>query len=115
MLLKHKPLETLSLNGAKVEVARDYVKKEHVFRLILENGGQYLLRAKDDNEMNTWINRVQNAINNAANGQTSTSSTGGIDLSKTKSLPPPDKQRSTGSLSGPGGPSGSLKKDYYKK
>ena len=94
-----------------MEIARDYVKKDHVFRLILDNGGSYLLRAKDDNEMNVWISRVQGAINNAVAG-----GSGGVtDLSKTKSLPPPDKQRSTGSLSGPGGPSGSLKKDYYKK
>ena len=59
--------------------------------------------------MTLWINRVQTAINNVA------ASGSGVDMSKTKSLPPPDKQRSTGSLSGPGGPSGSLKKDFFKK
>ncbi len=104
--------------GASVEVASDYTKKEHVFRLKLNNGGQYLFRAKDNQEMNLWISRTQAAINTT----NSTSSPGPsgqspqIDLNKTKSLPPPDKQqRSSSSLSGPGGVSASLKKDFYKK
>lgn len=102
--------------GAQVEVATDYTKKEHVFRLILNNGGQYLFRARDDQEMNTWINQTQTAID-IQNGAGSATTSGGqsSDINKTKSLPPPDKQRSTSSLSGPGGVSGSLKKDFFKK
>lgn len=98
-------MESLSLSGASVEVARDYTKKEHVFRLKLGNGGQYLFRAKDDQEMNNWISRIQASINSVGvNGSPS-------DITnKTKSLPPPDKQRGTGL-----GYSGSLKKDQYKK
>ena len=92
----------------------DYTKKEHVFRLKLANGGQYLFRCKDDQEMNMWISRTQAAIN-ACNNVASTSSMSPSDLAKTKSLPPPDKQRSTSSLSGPGGVSASLKKDFFKK
>jgi spectrin beta len=95
----------LSLVGASVEPAVDYKKKEHVLRLKLNNGGQYLFRAKDDEEMQTWINRTQTAIQ-AANSSGST-----IDISKTKSLPPQSKQ----STSGPGGVSGSLRRDFFKK
>jgi spectrin beta len=98
-------METLSLVGASVDVATDYTKKEHVFRIKLSNGGQYLFRAKDNPEMNAWIGRTREGINSSG-GQTS----GQSSIDKTKSLPPPDKQqRSTSSLSGPGGPSASLK------
>lgn len=31
--LKHKALDSLNLNGATVEVASDYKKKDHVFRI----------------------------------------------------------------------------------
>ena len=95
-------MESLSLNGASVEVADDYKKKEHVFRVKLSNGGQYLFRAKDNEEMNLWINRTQSALG----GQPAEKSS--------KSLPPPDK-RTTSSTSGPGGVSSSLRKDYGKK
>jgi len=101
----NKPLESLSLVGGSVEPAVDYKKKEHVLRLKLNNGGQYLFRAKDDEEMQTWISRTQTAIQ-AANSSGST-----IDISKTKSLPPQSKQ----STSGPGGVSGSLRRDFFKK
>lgn len=101
----NKPVESLSLIGAKVEPAVDYKKKEHVFRLKLNNGGQYLFRAKDDDEMQTWISRTLLAIQSA---NTSGSS---LDISKTKSLPPQSKQSS----SGPGGVSGSLRREFFKK
>lgn len=107
-------MESLSLGGASVEVAVDYTKKEHVFRLRLNNGGQYLFRARDDQEMASWINRTQMAINSGPSGSSGQSPS---DITnKTKSLPPPDKQRSSGSLPGTSaGQSGSLKKDPFKK
>jgi len=101
----NKPLESLSLVGASVEPADDYKKKEHVFRLKLNNGGQYLFRAKDKDEMQTWISRTQTAI------QSAKESGSALDISKTKSLPPQQKQ----STSGPGGVSGSLRRDFFKK
>jgi hypothetical protein len=60
-----------------------------------------LFRAKDNQEMNAWISKTREGVNSSG-GQSA--------IDKTKSLPPPDKQqRSTSSLSGPGGPSASLK------
>jgi spectrin beta len=105
VLKKNKPLESLSLVGASVETADDYKKKEHVFRLKLNNGGQYLFRARDKDEMQTWISRTQTAIQGAKDSGSA------LDISKTKSLPPQQKQ----STSGPGGVSGSLRRDFFKK
>lgn len=95
----------MSLVGAAVEIPVDYTKKDHVFRLKLNNGGQYLFRAKDDQEMRVWMERAQSAINQAGGGGQSS----GMQSpeNKTKSLPP--QQRSQSSLSGPGGPSASLR------
>jgi len=104
-LKSNKPTESLSLVGASVEPAVDYKKKEHVFRLKLNNGGQYLFRCKDDEEMQTWIRQTQAAIAGAKDQGSS------LDISKTKSLPPQNKQ----STSGQGGVSGSLRRDFFKK
>ncbi len=95
----------MSLVGASVEPAVDYKKKEHVFRLKLNNGGQYLFRCKDDEEMQTWIRQTQSAIAGAKDQGSN------LDISKTKSLPPQTKQ----STSGQGGVSGSLRRDFFKK
>ena len=37
----------LSLEGATASIAVDYTKRQHVFRLKLSNGADYLLNAKD--------------------------------------------------------------------
>ena len=37
----------LSLEGASAAVANDYTKRQHVFRLKLVSGADYLLNAKD--------------------------------------------------------------------
>jgi hypothetical protein len=97
-------MESLSLVGASVEVAKDYTKHNHVFRIKLNNGGQFLFRTKDNDEMNLWIHRTQSQIVPMAADN------------KTKSLPPPDKQHrtTTAGTSGPGGVSASLKKDFKK-
>jgi hypothetical protein len=64
--------------------------------------------------MNLWISRTQASINSTGSG--SVSGLSQSDINKTKSLPPPERQqRSTSSLSGPGGVSASLKKDFSKK
>ena len=95
----NKPIESLSLVGASVEVAVDDKKKEHVFRVKLNNGGQYLFRCRDDEEMNNWINNTQSSLIGSPAEKSS------------KSLPP----RTTSSTSGPGGVSASLKKDFRKQ
>merc|ERR1719356_1860043 len=44
----------VDLIGGTAEVAADYTKKKHVFRLRLANGGDYLFQAQDDEQMNLW-------------------------------------------------------------
>uniref|UniRef100_A0A4W4E723 Spectrin beta chain n=1 Tax=Electrophorus electricus TaxID=8005 RepID=A0A4W4E723_ELEEL len=51
----------VSLKEAVCEVAIDYKKKKHVFKLRVTDGNEYLFQAKDDEEMNTWIQAIQNA------------------------------------------------------
>jgi len=55
----------VDLAGAEATIATDYTKKKHVFRLKLENGGDYLFQALDDDQMNLWVD----SINRQAQGQ----------------------------------------------
>ncbi|XP_064621468.1 spectrin beta chain-like isoform X3 [Lineus longissimus] len=50
------------LDAASCSVATDYVKRHHVFRLKLNNGGEYLFQCKDDDEMNVWMTRVNSSL-----------------------------------------------------
>jgi spectrin beta len=52
----------IDLKGVVVEIAANYTKKKHVFRLKLQNGAEYLFQAKEDEEMNLWINKIQSTI-----------------------------------------------------
>ncbi|XP_026211845.1 spectrin beta chain, non-erythrocytic 1-like isoform X2 [Anabas testudineus] len=52
----------ISLKDAVCEVALDYKKKKHVFKLKITDGNEYLFQAKDDEEMNTWISAITAAI-----------------------------------------------------
>ncbi|XP_053394520.1 spectrin beta chain, non-erythrocytic 1-like [Mercenaria mercenaria] len=48
----------LDLSGAECERATDYKKMPNVFRLRLASGGEYLFIAKDQPEMELWINVI---------------------------------------------------------
>merc|ERR1712106_370191 len=48
----------VDLIGGTAEVAADYTKKKHVFRLRLANGGDYLFQAQDDDQMNVWVGGI---------------------------------------------------------
>ncbi|NXI95732.1 SPTB2 protein, partial [Psophia crepitans] len=52
----------VSLKEAVCEIAVEYKKKKHVFKLRLTDGNEYLFQAKDDEEMNTWIQAITSAI-----------------------------------------------------
>ncbi|XP_065331438.1 spectrin beta chain isoform X2 [Cloeon dipterum] len=49
----------LDLRGGSSEVASDYTKKKHVFRVKLAGGAEFLFQAKDDEEMNNWVSNVK--------------------------------------------------------
>ncbi|XP_069464336.1 spectrin beta chain, non-erythrocytic 1 isoform X2 [Ambystoma mexicanum] len=52
----------VSLKDGFCEIAIDYKKKKHVFKLKLLDGNEYLFQAKDDEEMNSWIQAITTAI-----------------------------------------------------
>nr|XP_057921393.1 spectrin beta chain, non-erythrocytic 1-like isoform X1 [Doryrhamphus excisus] len=56
----------VSLKDATCDVASDYKKKKHVFKLRVADGNEFLFQAKDEEEMSTWIQAILNA--SAANG-----------------------------------------------
>merc|ERR1719431_499865 len=62
-----KPEETfksespLNLLGGDSDVAVDYIKRDHVFRLRLADGNDYLLQASDKEQMNNWVTSVKEA------------------------------------------------------
>lgn len=50
------------LKEVTVEVASNYTKKKHVFRMKLANGAEYLFQAKEDPEMEQWIEKINSAV-----------------------------------------------------
>jgi spectrin beta len=53
--------QPIDLEGASAAVATDYVKRPHVFRIKLANGGDFLFQCKDEDEMNGWMSKVNAA------------------------------------------------------
>ncbi|XP_028314612.1 spectrin beta chain, non-erythrocytic 1-like isoform X2 [Gouania willdenowi] len=51
----------VSLKEAACDVASDYKKKKHVFKLSLTDGNEFLFQAKDEEEMSGWIQAVLNS------------------------------------------------------
>ncbi|KAJ3615060.1 hypothetical protein NHX12_018628 [Muraenolepis orangiensis] len=49
------------LQEAVSEVASEYKKKKHVFKLGLNDGNEYLFQAKDEEEMSSWIQAILSA------------------------------------------------------
>ncbi|XP_055520757.1 spectrin beta chain, non-erythrocytic 1-like isoform X2 [Leucoraja erinacea] len=52
----------VSLTDAVCEVAHDYKKRRSVFKLRLSEGKEFLFQAKDEAEMNSWIDLVGRSI-----------------------------------------------------
>ncbi|XP_055912166.1 spectrin beta chain isoform X2 [Eupeodes corollae] len=50
---------SMDLQGASIDIASDYLKKKHVLRIKLSNGGEFLLQAHDDSEMSQWVNALK--------------------------------------------------------
>merc|ERR1711990_688442 len=49
---------TLDLAGCTVKVAVDYTKKQHVFRLSLASGAEYLFQASDQEQLRLWVEKI---------------------------------------------------------
>ncbi|KAL0280603.1 UNVERIFIED_CONTAM: hypothetical protein PYX00_001846 [Menopon gallinae] len=60
--------QPLDLRRGSTEVAQDYTKKKHVFRLKTANGAELLFQAKDDEEMNQWVQAIGAQCEGGASG-----------------------------------------------
>ncbi|XP_027721034.1 spectrin beta chain, non-erythrocytic 1 isoform X2 [Vombatus ursinus] len=76
----------VTLKEASCEVAVDYKKKKHVFKLRLNDGNEYLFQAKDDEEMNSWIQAITSAIS-SDKGEISASTQSTPASSRAQTLP----------------------------
>ncbi|XP_049597649.1 spectrin family protein isoform X1 [Syngnathus scovelli] len=52
----------ISLGEAVCEIAHDYKKRKHVFKLRLGDGKEFLFQAKDESEMSAWIRSIISSI-----------------------------------------------------
>ncbi|XP_066575019.1 spectrin family protein isoform X2 [Amia ocellicauda] len=80
----------ISLAEAVCEVALDYKKRKHVFKLRLGDGKEYLFQAKDDAEMNSWIRSIGTAAPSGDGGATGSDRSPGAPkgLSRAMTMPP---------------------------
>lgn len=76
----------ISLGEAVCEVAHDYKKRKHVFKLRLGDGKEFLFQAKDEPEMASWIHSIQSSI--PAGGSGDRSPGGPRALSRAMTMPP---------------------------
>ncbi|KAL8220085.1 UNVERIFIED_CONTAM: Spectrin beta chain, non-erythrocytic 4 [Gekko kuhli] len=56
----------LSLLSATSEVASDYKKKKNVLKIKTQDGGEFLLQAKEEEEMKAWLEALSGAISEHA-------------------------------------------------
>ncbi|XP_056140178.1 spectrin family protein isoform X1 [Lampris incognitus] len=75
----------ISLGEAVCEVAHDYKKRKHVFKLRLGDGKEYLFQAKDEAEMSAWIQSIHCSI---PAGRSGDSPGGPPALSRAMTMPP---------------------------
>ncbi|XP_062341939.1 spectrin family protein isoform X2 [Osmerus eperlanus] len=76
----------VSLGETVCEVANDYKKRKHVFKLRLGDGREYLFQAKDEGEMSSWIRSIQAIIPPVGSGDHSP--VGPRALSRAMTMPP---------------------------
>ncbi|KAJ1927204.1 hypothetical protein IWQ60_003133 [Tieghemiomyces parasiticus] len=56
----------VNLINSTTDVAHAYTKRDHVFRVVTEEGGQYLLQASSRDEMQDWVRAIHEAAKEAA-------------------------------------------------
>ncbi|XP_063058796.1 spectrin family protein [Engraulis encrasicolus] len=77
----------ISLGEATCEVAHDYKKRKHVFKLRLGDGKEFLFQAKDEPEMSSWIRAIHSSMQPSGSGGAGDSSPG-RGLSRAMTMPP---------------------------
>ena len=71
----YKNEAAISLKGVTVRVADEYNKKKHVLLFEQDTGIQFLFQAKDDNEMNLWIEKISSVLESDGQAASSRSQT----------------------------------------
>ena len=61
-----KPFLVINLLHANCNVAYDYTKRDNVFRITTDEGGNYLLQAPDGANMQNWVKAISEAARTAA-------------------------------------------------
>ncbi|KAJ2471732.1 hypothetical protein GGI02_002073 [Coemansia sp. RSA 2322] len=61
-----KPANVINLINSTITVEQGYTKRDFVFRIVTEEGGQYLLQAPDGEQMDDWISAMRDAATEAA-------------------------------------------------
>ncbi|KAJ1996175.1 hypothetical protein GGI25_002166 [Coemansia spiralis] len=61
-----KPANVINLINSTITVEHGYTKRDYVFRIVTEEGGQYLLQAPDIEQMDDWISAMRDAATEAA-------------------------------------------------
>ncbi|KAJ1897640.1 hypothetical protein LPJ66_003247, partial [Kickxella alabastrina] len=61
-----KPANVINLINSTITVEQGYTKRDFVFRIVTEEGGQYLLQAPDCEQMEDWIAAMRDAATEAA-------------------------------------------------
>ncbi|KAJ1828340.1 hypothetical protein LPJ56_001168, partial [Coemansia sp. RSA 2599] len=61
-----KPANVINLINSTITVEQGYTKRDFVFRIVTEEGGQYLLQAPDSDQMEDWIAAMRDAATEAA-------------------------------------------------
>ncbi|XP_078452118.1 spectrin beta chain, non-erythrocytic 1-like isoform X1 [Lampetra planeri] len=84
----------VNLANAVCDVASDYKKKKHVLRLKLPDGNEYLLQAKDDEEMANWIHSIKAAASSRDSSSPSSQDSQAPMRSKTMPSGPPSEATS---------------------
>ncbi|KAK3824386.1 MAG: hypothetical protein JOS17DRAFT_687073 [Linnemannia elongata] len=59
--IRPKPALVISLINSTCSVAYTYTKRDHVFKIVTEEGGQFLLQALDYDDMLQWIKTMNDA------------------------------------------------------
>ncbi|KAJ2552472.1 hypothetical protein EV175_003297, partial [Coemansia sp. RSA 1933] len=61
-----KPANVINLINSTITVEHGYTKRDYVFRIVTEEGGQYLLQAPDLEQMEDWLAAMRDAATEAA-------------------------------------------------
>lgn len=61
-----KASNVINLINSTSSVASTYLKRDFVFRIVTEEGGQFLFQAINDSEMHDWIRTINNAAKEGA-------------------------------------------------